>query len=204
MNKKDLMISVVAGLAIGLLTIPTINNLPLPGGFAALGTAKVALMLGFLSIVGYVVSELLAKKLSVFRQIGRFAIVGVLNTVLDFAVLNVLISASGIAEGVVATSFAGISFTVAVINSYYWNKYWTFELKGKVEREFLQFFVVSLVGFGLNIGAFHTVVNIIGPAGNATPEAWANLGKLAGTFAGLIWNFIGYKFIVFKRKTSPT
>jgi len=198
MNKKDTIIAIIASAIIGILTIPTINNLPLPGGLAALGTAKVALILGLLSIAGYIFSEVLAKKLPVFRQIGRFAIVGILNTVLDFAILNTLISASGIADGVIATSFVGVSFTVAVINSYYWNKYWTFGFKGKVEREFLQFFVVSLVGFGLNLGAFHTIVNIIGPAGSATPEAWANLGKLAGTLSGLAWNFIGYKFIVFK------
>lgn len=202
MDKKNFLISAIAGVLIGLLTIPTIKNLPLPGGLANLGAVKVAIILGLLSVVGYVIAELLTKLLPVFRQIGRFAIIGVLNTVLDFAILNVLISISGIAEGPWATAFKGISFIVAVVNSYYWNKYWTFEFKGKVNQEFLQFFAVSAIGFGLNVGAFAVVVNVIGPVGNIPPEAWANVGALAGTFAGLAWNFVGYKFIVFKEKVQ--
>lgn len=198
MNKKDFLVSVAAGILIAFLTIPTINNLPLPGGFMAMGTAMVALMLGILSVLGYMLSELLSKWVKVFRQIGRFAIVGILNTVLDFAILNSLMTLTGVAEGPFASVFKGISFIIAVTNSYYWNKYWTFEFKEKVDREFFQFFVVSAVGLGLNVAAFSIVVNIIGPIGSVAPEAWANLGALAGTFAGLAWNFLGYKFIVFK------
>jgi len=200
MDKKNLIIAAVAGVLIGVLTIPTISNLPLPGVFASFSPGTVGLILGLLSIAGYLVAELLSKFAKVFSQIGRFAVIGILNTVLDFAVLNVLISLSGIAEGPLVTTFKGISFIIAVINSYYWNKYWTFGFKGKVNREFLQFFVVSAVGFGLNVGAFAVVVNVIGPVGGIPPEAWANVGALAGTFAGLVWNFIGYKFIVFKEK----
>jgi len=194
MDKKNLFIAVIAGILIGILTIPTINNLPLPEVFVALGTMNVALLLGVLTIAGYIFSEILGKWLAVFKQIGKFAVVGILNTVLDFAVLNVLISLSNVSEGPMASTFKGISFIVAVVNSYYWNKYWTFNFKGKVNREFLQFFVVSLVGFGLNVGAFSLVVNALGSGG----PVWANIGALAGTVAGLTWNFLGYKFIVFK------
>ena len=198
MNKKDLLIALASAVIIGFLTIPTINNLPLPEFLIALGTAKVALILGLLTIGGYIFSEILAKWIAVFRQIGRFAVVGILNTVLDFAVFNVLISISGIAEGPLATTFKGVSFIIAVANSYYWNKYWTFNFKEKVSKEFLQFFVVSIIGFSLNIGAFSLVVNAIGSGG----AVWANIGALAGTLTGLVWNFLGYKFIVFKVKDS--
>ncbi len=202
MNKKNILIAVLAGALIGVLTIPTISNLPLPGFMASLGTMNVALILGALSVLGYMIAELLSKWIAVFRQIGRFAIVGVLNTVLDFAVLNLLITMSGITEGPAASAFKGVSFIVAVVNSYYWNKRWTFEFKGKVNREFLQFFVVSAIGFGLNVGAFSIIVNVIGPVGGAAPAAWANVGALTGTLVGLAWNFVGYKFIVFKSKMA--
>lgn len=194
MNKKDLGIAVMSAILIGFLTIPTINNLPLPEAFLALGVNTVAVLLAVVTVGGYIFSEVLGKWISVFRQIGKFAVVGILNTVLDFAILNVLISVSGISEGPMASAFKGISFIVAVVNSYYWNKYWTFNFRGKVEREFLQFFVVSLIGFGLNVGAFSIVVNVIGTGG----ALWANLGALAGTVAGFTWNFLGYKFVVFK------
>lgn len=31
-----------------------------------------------------------------------------------------------------------------------------------------------------------------------TDGIWINIGALSGTAVGLIWNFIGYRFIVFK------
>ena len=194
MNKKDLGIAALSAAIISLLTIPTINNLPLPEAMVALGTRNVAILLGVLTLGGYVLSQFLGKWIGVFRQIGKFAVVGILNTVLDFAVLNTLISVSGISEGSMASAFKGVSFIIAVVNSYYWNKHWTFSFKGKVEREFLQFLVVSLIGFGINVGVFSFVVNVLGSGG----PLWANLGALAGTAVSFTWNFLGYKFIVFK------
>lgn len=201
MNKKDLTIALAASVLIGIFTIPTIGNLPLPGFLTNLGVGQVAVTLAVLSMVGYITAEWLSRFVAIFRQLGRFAVVGVLNTVLDFAVLNVLINLSQVSEGSLANAFKGISFIVAVVNSYYWNKYWTFEFKQRVKSEFLQFFVISAIGFGLNVGAFHLVVNVVGPLGDIATKAWANFGALAGTLAGLAWNFIGYKFIVFKKNS---
>jgi len=132
MNKKNFGIAVIASALIGVLTIPTISNLPLPGFLVDLGAVNVAILLGVLSIVGYLVSELLSKAIPVFRQIGRFAVIGILNTVLDFAVLNLLIDATGFNSGSGFIVIKGISFIVAVTNSYYWNKYWAFEIKQKI------------------------------------------------------------------------
>ena len=202
MKDKNLLIALVASFLIGVLTIPTINNLPLPEALVNLGTGSVAFILGFVTLIGYLFSKWLGRFISIFDQIGRFAVVGILNTVLDFAVLNLLINLSGTSAGPLANTFKGISFVVAVVNSYYWNKHWTFEFKQHIEREFMQFLVVSLVGFGLNVGAFHVVVNMLGPVGGINPQAWANVGALAGTLTGLAWNFVGYKFLVFRKEQN--
>ena len=199
MDKKNLTLALIASALITVLVIPTIANLPLPESIASLGTIGVAIILGILSFVGYLTAEFLGGWVGLFKQLGRFAIVGVLNTIVDFAVLNVLIKAFNITGGFTIDLFKGMSFVVAVINSYYWNKYWTFQVEKKTRSEFLEFIGVSLIGFGLNVGAFHTIVNIIDPISGITPGAWANLGALAGTIIGLIWNFLGYKLIVFKK-----
>jgi len=52
----------------------------------------------------------------------------------------------------------------------------------------------------VNVGTATFVVSALAPEG-ADLTVWANLGALVGTLAGLAWNFIGYKFIVFKDKT---
>lgn len=201
MDKKNLLLALLASTLIGLLVIPTINNLPLPAAVVALGTTNVAISLGVLAFVGYLTTEFLSRWVKLFKQLGRFTVVGVLNTIVDFAVLNVLISAFSVSGGIQADVFKGISFIFAVINSYYWNKYWTFQVVKKTRNEFLEFLAVSALGFGINVGTFHVIVNSITPIGDMAPEAWANLGALAGTLAGLVWNFLGYKLIVFRKAT---
>ncbi|PIP92113.1 hypothetical protein COW77_01700, partial [Candidatus Wolfebacteria bacterium CG18_big_fil_WC_8_21_14_2_50_39_7] len=87
-----------------------------------------------------------------------------------------------------------------VINSYFWNKHWTFGVSDSANiKEFSQFMAVSLVGFAINVGAASLLVNFIGSPESISPERWANIGALSATIISLVWNFVGYKFIVFKR-----
>lgn len=67
-----------------------------------------------------------------------------------------------------------------------------------VGKEFLQFFVVSCIGFALNVGLATLIVNVLGPQWGVSAKLWANVGALGGTLVGLVWNFLGYKLIVFK------
>ncbi|MBI2041883.1 MAG: GtrA family protein [Candidatus Nealsonbacteria bacterium] len=138
---------------------------------------------------------------TIIKQAVKFILVGILNTLIDLGVLNFLIFASGIAAGPGYSLFKGISFTAAVVNSYFLNKFWTFKVQktNGVKREFTQFFIVSLVGFGVNVGVASLVVNVIGVQFGLSPKIWANIGALCATFAAMVWNFLGYKFIVFKK-----
>ena len=133
---------------------------------------------------------------TVIRQAVKFVLVGGLNTLIDLGVLNLLIFITGIASGSGYSIFKGISFTVAVINSYFLNKLWTFKGTG---RKFLQFFIVSLIGFGINVGAASFIVNVIGAPVGMPASLWANIGAVSAVFITLFFNFIGSKYIVFKK-----
>ena len=139
-------------------------------------------------------------KSKLYFQIYKFAVVGIFNTAIDLAVLNLLIFTSGRGEtGAYFSIYKGVSFVVSSINSYYMNKYWTF--KGGKEKqahvELIQFFVISVGGFIFNVVVATFVVNYIS-APHAFVKLWPTLAALCGTGIGLIWNYIGYKFIVFK------
>lgn len=69
---------------------------------------------------------------------------------------------------------------------------------GAGTQEPLRFFIVSFVGFSLNIGIATFLVNYLGPQFGFSKQLWANVGALAGTLLGMGWNFVGYKLIVFK------
>jgi putative flippase GtrA len=158
--------------------------------------------------LGLLVAGWLAKLIKVIYQVAKFILVGTLNTFVDWGVLNLLIFLTAIASGPFYSVFKGAGFVIASINSYFWNKYWTFNKpvssvsqpgeQKSASKEILQFFVVSLIGFVMNVGVASLIVNWWGPQFGITAKLWANVGALCGTLVGLVWNFLGYKLIVFK------
>lgn len=139
----------------------------------------------------------------IFQQAVKFILVGILNTGIDLVVLNLLIFVSGISAGLGYSIFKGISFAVAVVNSYFLNKYWTFQKNVNVNREagkeFISFFVASVIGFTINVGVASLVVNFIGPQLGIGSKIWANVGAIIATLTAMFWNFFAYKFIIFKK-----
>ncbi len=133
--------------------------------------------------------------MTIVRQFTKFFLVGAMNTLIDLGILNLLIFASGISFGLWYSVFKGVSFLIATTNSYFWNKRWTFESS---QKKFSQFLIISTIGFVINVGVASFLVNLIGPQASLTVKVWANVGALAGSAIGLMWNFLGYKFIVFK------
>lgn len=139
---------------------------------------------------------------NLFKQIFKFVVVGVINTGIDFAVLNVLMFSTNIYSGKWMIIFNSISFTTAVINSYFMNKYWTFQqqsAESKPEKEFFQFIIVSVVGISINDTIVYSTTTFIPPIFGLSEKLWANVAKIFATFASMTWNFIGYKFFVFKK-----
>ena len=216
MNKKDIFFGISAGLFIGLLALPVLHTAK-PALYARYWWAIVPLFL-VATPLGLYIAYRIGEKISVVWQIGKFGVIGVLNTLVDWGVLAALFAVGprwfGVASdhavltaGAVAitayTVYKSISFIVANANSYYWNKYWTFAagVAEKTHAEFLQFFAVSLIGFLLNVGIASYVFKAITPLVGMNVDQWGLVGAAIGSIVGLAWNFLGYKFIVFK-KTS--
>jgi len=137
---------------------------------------------------------------NLIKQFSRFIVIGFMNTAFDFAILNLLMWWTGIYSGIYIILLNIISFSIAVINSYLWNKYWTFKDKdGTGIKEFSQFISVTLIGLAINSSIVFGVTTYISPIFGISPELWANLAKAAATGFSLIWNFTGYKLFVFKK-----
>ena len=146
----------------------------------------------------------LCKKYPTVPQFVKFALIGFMNFFVDLAILNLLMFASGLSAGIYYTVFKAISFLFAVTFSYFFNKYWTFRDKKKTDqgRQFSQFLFVSFIGMIINVSTASIVVNYIAPQISfitLAPKLWGNLGAVGGAATGLIWNFLGYKFWVFKK-----
>lgn len=102
-----------------------------------------------------------------FAQFIKFCVVGVSNTLVDWAsfyFLTLVITPKNL-EPIAK----GIAFLIAMINSYFWNSKWTFkkEYENQVNESdnstkakseiFLKFFLVSLGGWLINVGSFWLV-----------------------------------------------
>lgn len=66
-------------------------------------------------------------------------------------------------------------------------------------KEFLLFIIVSLIGILINSQILDKGTTHIAPQFGLNQELWTNLIKIGATGIALIWNFIGYKLVVFKR-----
>ncbi len=197
MNRKDIWFGLLSALLVGALSLPTLNNTLPEYSFNV--RFLIALILIALTLIGLITLRFLSRWVKIFWQMAKFIVVGGLNTFLDFAILNLLMAATGIAAGGTFSFFKALSFLVAVVNSYFWNKYWTFEVNKGDRKEFIEFLIVSLVGLGINVGSASFLVNYTQPLFALGPVNWANLSALIATFLGLAWSFLGYKFIVFKK-----
>ncbi|MFC1700542.1 GtrA family protein [Patescibacteria group bacterium] len=156
------------------------------------------IILPILSVIGLYVSYLISRKIPVFYQIAKFALIGFSNAAIDFGVLNLLMWQTGIYKGGFIIVFNVVAFIVAVINSYSWNKVWTFQSKGgNVKSEFIQFITIAVIGSAINTSIVYGVSTFVPPI--FSPELWVNFAKVLATFFSMVWNFVGYKFIVFKK-----
>jgi len=136
-------------------------------------------------------------------ELRRYAAVGIANTAIDFTVLNLLILASGFESGAAYSIFKGISFLAAAANSFFWNRRWTFgtQYGSRLTAEGSRFLAVAGIGWAMNVGTASFIVNFFGRPATVAPHFFANIGALAGTIVSFTWNFVGYKFIVFKKSS---
>ncbi len=197
MRKSDILAVLILGEIVAIFLIFVLKNL----GYFFNYLWLLLIVLPILALIAIFILYVLGKKIPVAFQFGKFVSVGLANTAVDFGVLNLLIFLTGMTFGIYYAVFKGISFIIASTHSYLWNKFWTFQKKeaGQVGKELSQFFAVSLIGLAINVGIASLIVNLIGPQWGVSLKIWANVGAAVGSIVGLAWNFLGYKFIVFKK-----
>jgi putative flippase GtrA len=140
---------------------------------------------------------------STLIQFGKFLTVGTLNTAIDFGTLNLFSWLTGIYGGVRLAPINVPGLLLALTNSYLLNRYWTFKAPVYPGRRVGRFVLVSLTGVGLNTALVVALTHfVIRPAGLPL-QLWENLAKALATGGTLLWDFFGYKFLVFHTPPAP-
>jgi putative flippase GtrA len=142
-------------------------------------------------------------------QLIKFALVGVLNTLVDLGVYRLLLLINFGSWWVYGANV--ISYACGVLCSYFCNRSWTFERKDKKSlREFSLFVIVNLVSLGVSLGLIWLFKRVLPFTGEELaaflPSVLAGvltrdfICKLLATPFVILVNFIGSKLLVFRNK----
>lgn len=122
------------------------------------------------------------------KLLSRFSVTGILNTLIDFIAFTICSSIFGIYY----TTSQIIGYSFGVINSFIFNKKWTFEAnnsKKRLQHELLQFIVVNMISLSITVVFIQVLIN------NFNLNIY--LAKIIVTLIAQIVNFILYKIWVF-------
>lgn len=150
-----------------------------------------------LAILGMFVAYFIGRKSAIFWQFCRFVLVGVLNTSIDFGILNLLVAATGITGGPSIIPLNALAFSAAVTNSYFWNRRWVFA--SRHGGNFVLFLIITIIGIGINSAVVFLITTFVSPLAGLDRTLWVNVAKVLATGVSLVWDFTGYRLIVFKR-----
>lgn len=214
-SKNDIIASLVIGEISAWLIIAVVNNL----GIKVSYLFSLAVIFPILCLIGLSIAYLIGKKIPIIYQIAKFVLVGGFNTLVDWGILALsfflfrkyfLIDSTDIFFSIGAVSIAyyslykSVSFIIAAGNSYLWNKLWTFKRESTegMGKEFGQFLIVTFIGFLLNVFIASVIFKYVLPFDSLTLDQWGIVSAVFATVISMVWNFLGYKFIVFdvKRK----
>jgi putative flippase GtrA len=127
----------------------------------------------------------------------RFGIVGLANTLIDLLTLNLLLWRSPAHNASLLLMYNSIAFLAASLNSFVWNKYWTFRRRQVATPiEIARFATVAIAGFFCNDALVWTVGSMLHPL-ITNSFLWANLAKLSATAGTMLVTYLGMRLWVF-------
>ena len=151
-------------------------------------------------------------------RFSKFLVVGAIGAVIDFGTYNLLLNPTNravdtggflhtplLALGLkdpqnLGPTFAGtLSFVIAVISNFLWNRYWTYpDSRSKpLVRQFVQFFFVNLTGIVIRVPIltfthrpFSQLIRTVVPALTSQAERLgSNMALALAVGIVLFWNF---------------
>lgn len=208
-SKQDFWRAIIAGEAIAILSLPILKNINFfklfPSDAIFLYLAFWLAVLPAASVSGlYLFYRISRVWRPVVFEIGKYGLIGWLNTFLNIGIFNLLVLVTGIAKGWTADFFLVVSFTITITHSFFWNKFWIFGTyrTNKAKSEYIRFFGITSATSLLNILLFHTIVNVIGAPVGIDPKVWANIALAILIPISFLGNFLGYRILVFKKQVS--
>ena len=134
-------------------------------------------------------------------QFVRFGLVGCVNTTIDLLILNGLLwlwPGQNIARLLL---FNTIAYACGVLNSFVFNRYWTFQRTGRPKaREGARFLLVTLAAIVCNDLILWLMSKILLPV-HLNPTLWTNISKVAAIGGTILVSYLGMSLWVFMQSS---
>ena len=125
------------------------------------------------------------------KKLGRFIIVGIINTIVGTAVMFGLYNLAGCSYWVSSAA----NYIVGSILSFFLNKYYTFEYKGDMAGSAVRFIINIAVCYLLAYGIAKPLVLAVLPGSQKLQE---NVAMLAGMCLFVGFNYLGQRLFAFR------
>jgi len=132
-------------------------------------------------------SGYLARRVWLF-QLGKFITVGVINTLVDLGVFFLLLQTTELAGNPVLAK--AISYACGILNSFFWNRAWTFRSRIAIAPGLALFVFANLGALVVNAGGMYIGLNVLN-----LPRIFALTVATVSTF---LLNFVVSKFVIFR------
>ncbi|TFE01761.1 GtrA family protein [Jeotgalibacillus salarius] len=132
------------------------------------------------------------------KQFASYSVIGLSCALLDIGVLNGLLIAFPTREAGLLTVYNTLAYTAAILNSYYWNSKYTFNVN-KNKKQFAAFIIQATVSLFIANGVFVGGVWLLDQL-NLFPN-WleANSAKGLSMLLSSLASFFFMKWFVFRR-----
>ena len=128
-----------------------------------------------------------------FMQFIKYTLIGGINVLIDFGILNILWIITGIYKGYINYLFKFISFIAYSTNGYFMNKKFTFKSNNNSYFKYISVLAVTAIlnAFILSNLSMHNFFNF-------KPIIWSNISALIASIVTGIISFLVNKLFVFK------
>lgn len=199
MKVTDSIFALVCGRIIGFVVGDILKSFGIGIGF----WFNIVLWLAFplFALTCLWIASLIGRKIVFIFQGAKHLLVGAVATVFDLKFFELLIWICSFAVAIHPLIAKGISFLFSTLIKYWGNKYWAFQKHEKEEmpKEILYFFFITLIGLMLDVICFAVFTGCYSMDYCNAPAVQMKIGVIMAALVVALWNFLGYKFFVFKK-----
>jgi len=199
MKVVDIIFALVCGRLVGFLVGDFLYESGINVG--VWGTIVLWIAFPFFALFCLWVAHLVGRKFLFIFQGAKFLLIGAGATVIDLKIFEILAVLLGLIIPLSTIISKTISFLFSTLIKFWGNKYWTFgkHEKDDITAEAIQFFAITIIGLVIDVSFFFFCANILGPQFGTPAIIWLKISVIIAALAAALWNFVGYKFFVFKK-----